>query len=278
MGPDRTVRVLTLNCWNLSEPFADRMAIIRRGMATLRPDVAAFQEVVVRRGEVDQTTLLVDGGDHFRVFGPAFGWDDDGAMLSHDQATSGFGNLIVSRWPIARAEVRRLPGREGDEPRTATGALVETPHGILPVLTTHLDWELDHGWVREQQVRAVDAFARELAPAADLPAVLMGDFNAPPDSTEMRHLRGLASIEGRSTYFQDAWEIAGPGGPGFTWDNRNRFAAQSREPDRRIDYVLVRPPDSDGRGHIVEARLAFDAPEADVFASDHFGLLADIRI
>ena len=278
MGRDSTLRVLTLNCWNVSEPFSERMAIIQRGLATLDPDVAAFQEIIVRRGELDQSALLLDGSDHFRVFGPAFGWSEDGAMLAHDQAPSGFGNLIVSRWPIVRAEVRRLPGREGDEPRTVTGALIETPHGILPVLNTHLDWELDHGCVREQQVRAVDDLARDLAPAGDLPAVLMGDFNAPPDSTEMRYLRGLASIDGRSTYYHDAWEIGGPGGAGFTWDNRNDFASYSCEPDRRIDYVLVRSLDGGGRGRVIGARLVFDESVDGPFASDHFGVLADIRV
>src|SRR4029077_3743126 len=112
-----------------------------------------------------------------------------------------------------------------------------------------------HGYVRERQVLLVDDFARELAAKADLPPILLGDFNAHPDSTEMRFLRGLASLDGRSTYFQDAWDIAGAGGPGFTWDNCNRFAACAYEPNRRIDYVLVGPPASRGRGCGEMARL-----------------------
>lgn len=279
MGALRMLRVLTLNCWNVSEPFDDRMAILRREVAELRPDVAAFQEVVVRSDGFDQGALLLDGSGYARAFGAAFGWSDDGMMLSHDQARGvGFGNLIASRWPILRSEIRRLPGREGDEPRTVLGTLIETPEGVLPVLTTHLDYELDHGWVRERQVRVVDAFARDLQAEAHLAPIVMGDFNAHPDSTEMRYLRGLTSLEGRSTYFQDAWEIGGPGGRGHTWDNRNRFATLEHEPDRRIDYILVGPPDRRGRGTVVTARLVFDEPTGGVFASDHFGVLADIRL
>jgi endonuclease/exonuclease/phosphatase family metal-dependent hydrolase len=199
-------------------------------------------------------------------------------MVSHDHVSGAFGNLIASRWPIARSERRRLPGREGDEPRAMLGALIETPDGLLPVLTTHLDWEFDHGCVREHQVVAVDDFARELALASDLPPVLMGDFNAHPDSTEMRYLRGLTSLDGRSTYFQDAWDIGRPGDRGWTWDNRNCFAAHAHEPDRRIDYILVGPPDARGRGVVSTARLVFDEPVGDVFASDHFGVLAEIRV
>lgn len=278
MATASTLRVLTLNCWGVGAPFEERMAIIQRAMATLRPDVAAFQEVIVRRDGFDEGALLVGRAGYVRVFGAAFGWSDDGIMLPPDQASGGFGNLIASCWPIVRSERRRLPGREGDEPRSVLGALIETSDGVLPMLTTHLDWEFDHGCVRERQVLVLDDFARALALEADLPPVLMGDFNAHPDSTEMRYLRGLASVDGQSTYFQDAWEVGGPGGRGCTWDNRNRFARYAHEPDRRIDYVLVGAPDARGRGVVATARLVFDEPEGDVFASDHFGVLAEIRV
>jgi endonuclease/exonuclease/phosphatase family metal-dependent hydrolase len=275
-GPTRSL--LTLNCWGVGTPLEERMAVVQRGMATLRPDVAAFQEVIVRGDGFDQGAALIEGTGYARVFGPAFSWNDDGAMVGPDHATGGFGNLIASRWPIVRSEIRRLPGREGDEPRTMLGALIEIPEGVLPVLTTHLDWEFDHGCVRERQVVAVDDFARELARHGDLPPVLMGDFNAHPDSTEMRYLRGLASLEGRSTYYQDAWEIGRPHDRGCTWDNRNRFATYAHEPDRRIDFILVGLPDTRGRGTVASVRLVFDEPDGDVFASDHFGVLAEIRL
>jgi endonuclease/exonuclease/phosphatase family metal-dependent hydrolase len=278
MVTGRTLSALTLNCWGVGAPLAERMALVRRGMATLHPDVAAFQEVIVRRDGFDQGALLLDGAGYSRVFGAAFSWSDEGVMVTHDRARGGFGNLIASRWPIVRSEGRQLPGREGDEPRAVLGTLIATSDGVLPVLTTHLDWEFHHGCVRERQVLVVDDFARELALEADLPPVVMGDFNAHPDSTEMRYLRGLATIDGRSTYFQDAWEVGGPGGRGCTWDNRNRFAAYAYEPDRRIDYILVGAPDGRGRGVVSTARLVFDEPVGDVFASDHFGVLAEIRV
>jgi endonuclease/exonuclease/phosphatase family metal-dependent hydrolase len=271
-------RIVTLNCWNVSEPLVERAAVIRAGLAALAPEVVAFQEIVVRDDGFDQGALLLDAARYFRVFGPAFRWDGDGGMLPHDGDGGGFGNLIASVWPIVRSEVRRLPGGDGDEPRTAIGALLETPAGVLPVVTTHLDWERDHGWVRERQVVALDRFAREWARGGDLPPILLGDFNARPDATEMRYLRGLASLEGRSTYWQDAWEMAGSPHPGFTWDNRNRFASYAGEPNERIDYILVGHPDDLGRGRIETAGLAFEEPSVGVYASDHFGVVADVRM
>src|SRR5262249_29433511 len=132
-------RIVTLNCWNVSEPLVERVAVIRAGLAALAPDVVPFQEIIVPDDRFDPGPLL-DGARCFRVFGPAFRWDGDGGMLPHDGDGGGFGNLIGSVWPIVRSEVRRLPGGDGDEPRTAIAALLETPAGVLPVVTTHLDW------------------------------------------------------------------------------------------------------------------------------------------
>src|SRR5438132_7267917 len=119
----RYLRVLTLNCWNVSEPFEERMAIIRRGLASEAPDVVGFQEVIVRRDGLDQ------------------GATDEGTRLPHERDGSGFGNLIGSRWPIVKSQVRQLPGTEDGEPRTVLAVLAQTPAGLLPVLTTHLDYE-----------------------------------------------------------------------------------------------------------------------------------------
>jgi endonuclease/exonuclease/phosphatase family metal-dependent hydrolase len=274
----RILRVLTLNCWNLAEPFAERMALIRDAVAGLEPDLIALQEVVVRRDGFDQGALILDGLGYQRVFGARYRWDERGTFLAHHHEGDGVGNLLAARWPIVERAVRALPGAEGEEHVTALAALVETPGGALPFFTTHLDWRFDHGWIRERQVVALAAFVGERRRGRHLPPILAGDLNAEPDSTEVRFLRGLAALEGRSAYFQDAWEIAGDGGRGFTWDNRNRFAAYMLEPNRRIDYVLVGLPDRQGRGVVEAARLVLDRPHGDVFASDHFGVLADVRI
>jgi endonuclease/exonuclease/phosphatase family metal-dependent hydrolase len=272
------LRVLTLNCWNVSGPFPERMGLIRAGIEALRPDVIGLQELIVRRDGFDQADIILEGLGYERVFGPAFRWNDAARLLPLDHSDSdAFGNAIASRWPIADTAVRALPGTETDERRSAVAALIETPSGTLPFFTTHLNWKPHHGPVRERQVVAVADFVREMARDGQLPPILVGDLNAEPDSTEIRFLRGLTALEGRSLDLQDAWRVAGDASPGFTWDNRNRFAAYSSERDRRIDYILVGPPDREGRGRIESARLAFTEPAGEVFASDHFGLVADVR-
>jgi endonuclease/exonuclease/phosphatase family metal-dependent hydrolase len=148
------------------------------------------------------------------------------------------------------------------------------------VFVTHLAWRLNHGFVRLRQTRAVVDKVFELAPIKGdtLPPVLMGDFNADPDSDEMRYLRGLTAIDGRTVYFADAWLYGGDGGSGATFDRKNHHASDAREPSRRIDYIYVRGPDSLLRGEPIETRVAFDTPGPSgvVWPSDHFGVVTDV--
>jgi endonuclease/exonuclease/phosphatase family metal-dependent hydrolase len=104
-----------------------------------------------------------------------------------------------------------------------------------------------------------------------------GDFNAEPDSDEIRFMRGLTGLGGKCVYFADSFGIAGEG-PGFTFARRNPYAAQVREPNRRIDYIFVRGPDDRGRGEPLSARVCFDEPTHDVWPTDHFGVSATISV
>ena len=120
-------------------------------------------------------------------------------------------------------------------------------------------------------------FARQAAPERGFPPLLVGDFNAEPDSAEIRYVTGLQSLEGRSVCFLDAWRRAGDGGRGLTWSNRNPYARGEREPDRRIDYVFAGLPRKDGLGQILACRVVCDDEQGGVWATDHFGVYAELR-
>ena len=75
-----------------------------------------------------------------------------------------------------------------------------------------------------------------------MPPILCGDFNAEPDSDEIRFLCSLTALDGRTTFYQDAWRAAGDG-PGYTQDWRANAIADSMNLNRkRIDYVFVGDP------------------------------------
>ena len=261
------LRVLTLNIWNRQGPWEQRLGLIRAGIQRLSPDLVGLQEVIEHEGRSQADDIAQDLG-----YATAFG-------TAHDLGGGvRFGNAVLSRWPVASARVMPLPTGETDERRSLLLAEIDSPHGKLPFFVTHLNWKLHHGFVRELQVAAVAAHVKATAPIAGLPPVLVGDFNAEPDATEIRFLRGLHALGGTSTYFADCFGITGEG-RGITFDAaRNPFAAPTHEPPRRIDYVFVRGPDSAVRGKPLGARVVLDEVVDGICATDHYGVLAEISI
>jgi endonuclease/exonuclease/phosphatase family metal-dependent hydrolase len=261
------LRVLTLNIWNRSGPWEQRLALIRRGIRDLSPDLVGLQEIVESGGH-SQADDIAEGLGYHTAFGNAH--DVGGGVR--------FGNAALSRWPFARTEVFPLPVGATDEHRSLLLAETASPHGVIPLFVTHLNWKLHHGIVREQQVVAIADHVKAAAPIHGLPPVLVGDFNAEPDAAEIRFLRGLQSLDGKSTYFADCFGLTGEG-PGYTFDARhNPFAAPTHEPPRRIDYVFVRGPDQRVRGKPLAARVVLDDLHDGIAATDHYGVLAEISI
>jgi endonuclease/exonuclease/phosphatase family metal-dependent hydrolase len=263
------LRILTLNIWNRSGPWADRVELIRAGVKALAPDVIGLQEVVVD-GVGSQAKEIADGLGYEIAFGKASAYGS-GAL---------FGNAVLSKHPIDASENRELPS-PGTSQRAAILARVRTPFGLLPFYSTHLAWKFEEGFVREQQVRALAMFVKETAKESDLPAVLVGDLNTRPDATEIRFLLGLHALDGLSIHFTDTFEAAGVGAP-YTFDPRNNpHAGLTYELPRRIDYVLVRGPDDHGRGRPISSRVVLDEvrqkKDERYAASDHYGVLAHVE-
>lgn len=265
----KRLRCLTLNLWGAEPPLARRMALVSDGLRALSPDVVTLQEVREVPGQLpNQAETLAQAAGFHHVFALAtpFGGGQEGLA-------------ILSREPILEHEALELPHAQPTERRILLSARVACGQGSAWVHTSHLNYRLTHGKQREDQVLAIEASVASRS--TDRPQILMGDFNARPDSDEIRWLRGQTTLAGRRTYFQDAWERLHPGEAGWTWARANPYTAKLAflEPDRRIDYIFVSPMRGDGRGTVHEARIVFDQPASDgVFASDHFGLLADIQI
>lgn len=129
------------------------------------PDVMCLQEVdrdVARSRHDNQPELLAE---YFKVEAWQY-------QMNVHLRTGGYGNLILSRWPIV--SIHQLSLRlQNKKPRGAQVAVVETPEGPLRVVNFHLGlaeaerhWQvghlLGHGLFRE---------------ADNLPTVVAGDYN-----------------------------------------------------------------------------------------------------
>ncbi|MDH3213299.1 MAG: endonuclease/exonuclease/phosphatase family protein [Myxococcales bacterium] len=267
-----TLSVLTLNLWHDAGPYAQRVELIREWIDRLDPDLIGFQEVL-RGPDGDQAADLLAGrGYHvdFVCASPFWRQEEEGRRRE-------FGNAVASRWPIADRESIRLPDRGDGEMRAAIAVTVDAPFGPVGFTCTHLNWKFHHGATREEQVVAVSDLALRRRPRDGFAPILVGDFNAEPESAEIRYLTGLQSRGGRSVCFLDAWRVAGDGGPGHTWSNRNAYARVEREPDRRIDYVFVGLPQRSGPGQLLSCRVVCNDEKEGVWPTDHLGVYAELR-
>jgi endonuclease/exonuclease/phosphatase family metal-dependent hydrolase len=267
------LRVLTFNIWHRQGPWDRRLPMVQRAIKALAPDVIGFQEILhfeVEGGPaLCQSDEIAAGLEYpHRAFASA--WHVGGGLH--------FGNAILSRYPIVARKEWPLPAPEPDQARSLLYVVLDAPCGRIPFFVTHLAWRFEDTLLRQEQVTFIAARIAEecRALSSPFPAILVGDFNAEPESDEIRYLRGWHAIGEKTTCFYDAFAFAGDPGRGITFARRNPFARQANEPDRRIDYIFVQPPDRHRRGEILSARVVLDEPEDGVFASDHFGVYAEL--
>jgi endonuclease/exonuclease/phosphatase family metal-dependent hydrolase len=284
------LRVVQLNAGSLIEPgWEDRRLEVVAWIERLEPDVVCLQEVW-EDGRTENTACWVAdrlGPDRWSL---AFGGSPFGVETWPDESMR-FGSAVLSRWPIDSSTYHRLPVGADPAPlaRDVPWELLHVHTAGLDVFSTHLAAAPDDGRHRIRQVVAIDELIRAARGDADvivafgvrreaMPAILCGDFNAEPDSDEIRFLCGSTGLDGRWTSYQDAWRVAGSG-PGHTLDWRmNAIAADMNVPRRRIDYVFVGDcfQRAGSAGRVLTAELAFDRPLTGVSASDHAGLVVDI--
>lgn len=266
------LRVVTLNIWNRQGPWRERLPLIRDGLAALAPDVVGLQEVLGFPGMPSQADEIAAGTGWHVHYAPA--WHIGGGLT--------YGNAILSKHPLVDAAVLPLPTPDGVDTRSVAFARIDVPGGPVPLFVAHLTFQHHLGHVRCRQVRALTDHVAALAPIDGPAPIVMGDFNANPDSDEIRFMVGLTPLGGDCVYFEDAWAVtagAAPGaGPGYTYDRQNAYALRSREPSRRIDYVFARGPDRHLRGEPLAAWVALDQPVGDVWPSDHYAVVAEIQV
>lgn len=260
-----TMRIVNWNIWWRFGSWEQRQKAIIETLSGLNADIITLQEVWAD-DVTTQAEVLADALGFAHVFSPTMTMN-----------RFGFGNAILSRWPVLSSESLELSGREEThEGRGIIQAEIEGPRGRIAVFNTHLNYRYEHSHIRQQQVGELAQFVQRKS-VKGFPPILCGDFNADPQSDEIRMLKGLTTCPVPGLFFHDAWEAAGPGGAGHTWDNRNSHAAEEFEPNRRIDYVFVGPPKRRTAGHIKECRIVANQPVDGAFPSDHFAVQAEVR-
>jgi endonuclease/exonuclease/phosphatase family metal-dependent hydrolase len=264
----KRVRIVVQNLWGLRGDWQSRRAVLAAGLGELAPDLVAFVEAI-KTDEYDQAADLL-GPDYYFFH----------AATRHE---NGDGAVIATRWPLGeRHEVElHLTPRTADFACTALVAEVLVPEPYAPLLfVNHMpNWQLQFERERELQAVAAARFIEELADGFDTHVVVAGDLTADPDAASVRFLTGRQSLEGISVCYRDAWESIHPGERGETYTRANALLPDWDWPSKRLDYVFVRCGLHGGPTlEITACETIFDKPVDGTWASDHFGVVADLEL
>jgi endonuclease/exonuclease/phosphatase family metal-dependent hydrolase len=262
------IRVVTLNVWARHGDWPRRRTVLRDGLRAADPDLAVFVEAV----KIDDYDLVED------LLGPGYE-----IVYESRRDRQGVGIALASRWPIPRVHELDLQVTERtaqlDDAALAAEIVAPDPIGHLLLIAANPKWEMRYERERELQALIAARFAEQHAQEHGGHVVLAGDFDAVPEAASIRFLSGRQSLDGMSVCYRDAWDSAHPGDAGHTFTPANplvRDGETAWDIPRRIDYVFVR---CDNQGPTLDVRgceRLFDEPRDGIWASDHFGVMADL--
>ena len=227
-------RDVTVMTYNIQVGFSrDNDWSLERTARTIEaqdPEIVILQEVsrgwVIASG-VDEVRWLSERLDMPVVFGAA---SRDGL----------WGNAILTRAPIKSESVTIYASTQNLR-RSVVVLQLETEAGDLWVFGTHLDNPDEAGAVRLEQVdQLIEVWDGRS------PAILAGDFNAPPESDVLAALTAAGFVDTGAAFPPET----------FTMEDR-----------RRIDYILTAGPIATR-----EVRIP------DVWTSDHKPVVAELTL
>jgi len=202
-----SVRVMTMNIregGQLAGYVADSFCTCIR---KYDPDMVVFQEMdnyTNRNGNKDLVSEMAVKLGMFPYFGRSFAYDG-----------GDFGNAILSKYPFYNAKTITSKSSGASEMRGCSWIDVLLPNKrTIRVAVTHLDVSSEQ--VRVSNLATINA---SIFTGSTLPTLLMGDFNASPESTTI-------------VYALNNWQDIGAG-TGYTFPCTN--------PTSRIDYIMGYP-------------------------------------
>ncbi len=208
----------------------DHIEEVAKTIRRYNPDIVAINEA--HRG-----TWQARFGDHVEQLRRLTGMN---AVFGRSYTFLGgdFGNAVLTRGEILKADVHELPGT--GEPRSLLETVVRVNGGIVEVYVTHTTaWASINQATRDVQLQCVNAHLQ----ASAFPFIVAGDLNAPPESEEIARFLN-----------RNVLQLAG-----------DPKTPTHRVMEQRLDYILADP------GWIVRsARVLDDGP------SDHRPVIAEL--
>lgn len=267
------IKVLTYNIhhWRGTDDRVDVHRVVR-AIAETQADIVGLNEVFHPLSSQGAARDLLS--QMAARLGMAFVFSPTNPHSDWGYVAGPYGNGLLSRYPIRRAETIYLPHTENHYRRAVLRAELAVGQETWAVYVTHLNHLSERVRARE-----TSALLEVIARYADDRHLLMGDFNALAASDYVDNLARLARIEAESQEaenllplqvvphllaagYRDAWAAGDATATGATWP--------APSPEVRIDYIFV-PPALQAR---LISCLVPDSPAAQT-ASDHLPVLAE---
>jgi len=289
--------------------FPARAQALAKVIGAAEPDVLGLQEVsLIRTGpglnSAPATTVTYDylaillqaleaRGLHYTVVGVATDFDVEVPALLSGIITDV--RLTDREVMLVRADPKhdRLSVSNVQSSRYTTNLTVSTLGGPVTlyrgwvsadvslkgkgqkvrVVTTHL--EPLHAGVQGAQAQELLAGPGQTA----LPVIFIGDYNSNADDSGAPTYAALIAAG-----LQDAWLLANPGKPGYTWGQAADLLNPTSTLSERLDLVLLQAGGGEDplsftvdEAKVVGARLADKTPGG-LWPSDHAGLVVSLEI
>jgi endonuclease/exonuclease/phosphatase family metal-dependent hydrolase len=259
-----SIRAVTWNVlWRFDPDWRSRQAGIIEMLTRLRPDVVGLQECWAH-GQRSQAHVLAERlGMHAAFVGPSLPPPPaPPERPDHDGVALGVG--LVSRWPIDDLTAVTLVVTHRQVPPRALVACIRHPDGPFEVIVAATEWEPAFA---DDHLAQTTMLAALLGHEGSTPRMLLADLNCDPTQPEFTPL---------AMEIEDAW-VQGNGEPdAVTLSSSVPFAPLEavKQIDRRIDHILVV---HDGKVQVERAFVVPD-PVRGAYPSDHFPVVADLRI
>ncbi|RZJ01986.1 MAG: hypothetical protein EON90_01335 [Brevundimonas sp.] len=254
-GPDTVqagsaLKLVTFNIWHDRGDWTARRPLLIEAIRAENADVIALQEVLqdaaTNLPNQAETVAAALGPDYRAVF----------SSVDADDAPRRFGNAILTRRPIVTHDFVKL--RPLEDYRTALRVRIDVEGRPVDIVTAHLAWQPDAGAVRTEQL----AHMMDWIPEDGTPLVVMGDLNAQMTQPEIADFRGERFVEAFSALHPDRALT--------TTMNLARYEGSAMH----IDHIFVET------AHFtpLTAAIIGDAPTANEWPSDHFGVATRVRL
>jgi len=264
------LRIVTINTGKCDGPYRARLNALRAGLAALDADIILMQEAFEALDASGAATIstarhLATGLGMHLASHPIRHKPREVEGITVD-STSGLATL--SRWPLGEVVPLALTDDPDDGDRAVLFASILMPDGVVLTANTHLTHLRHRDDLRVQQMREI--LGHDWWQRAATVRMLGGDLNARPDHEVHALLRdGHEGVRAVDTY-------DGAGDPA-------RAATIRRETsngvvEARVDYLYLVTDPSGTVPEVEGSRVVLNSPLGDVLPSDHFGVLADVRV